>query len=164
MKCRRRNVVLIVLSAVLSASAIAWKIPVHPRCPGNDPSVSWKDYMSAKFHASAQVKMRRCLDLPGVEFRYAKKVADPAAIGNLRTDACYAVRYTPNVGYLGVRNFVKSGGGSETKDKLPGNPLEYEINIYGVMLLFNEAGEVLNHRGKVVGTLVCYVSNECGGY
>ena len=47
---------------------------------------------------------------------------------------------------------------------LPGSPAKRQINVDGVLLKFNRAGEVYEKRGRVAGTLVCYLSNECESY
>lgn len=49
-------------------------------------------------------------------------------------------------------------------DGQPGNPLDYEVNIDGTMLKFNEGGEILDRRGRKVGQLTCYVYLDCEQY
>lgn len=100
--------------------------------------------------------------LVGVVFNKASAVNDPAAIGNLRTDVCYVVRYsregTNNYygkGYFSYHHTKGSRGPPRIKKNLPGNPGEYEINVYGVVLLFNEGGQILDRRGRIVGQMIC---------
>lgn len=57
-----------------------------------------------------------------------------------------------------------SVGAHYTVGALPGNPENYEINVLGVLLLFDEQGRVWDRRGNHVGRLVCYASNECGRF
>jgi hypothetical protein len=40
----------------------------------------------------------------------------------------------------------------------------FYYNVYGIILGYNDVGEVLSHKGDVVGQLVCYFSDECGGF
>lgn len=47
---------------------------------------------------------------------------------------------------------------------LPGDPTKHQINIDGVLLRYNNAGEIYDLRGRIAGTLVCYLSNECEQY
>src|SRR5687767_8249499 len=122
--------VLLVAVLVTSAtSALAWKMRVHPRCPTNDPSVAWVDYMSAKIPPIRNFRTA----FADVQFRYAKRVNDPAAIGNLRTDACYMTAYVPGEGYLSSQTFERNNR-ARYKERLPGDPSKYEINVYGVLL------------------------------
>ena len=151
---------LIAFLSLLSFSghAYAYRVLVHVACPSSSPTVSWIDYLSAKFPKTGD----RVSGVAEVQFRMAKQVNDPAAIGNLPTNLCYNVRYDPkSKTYL---SWYTPSSGSNTKQGLPGDPSQQEINVYGVLLFFNEAGEILNHNGVAVGQLVCYLSNECGGY
>ncbi|WP_141398669.1 hypothetical protein [Enterobacter sp. CC120223-11] len=52
----------------------------------------------------------------------------------------------------------------QVKEGLPGNPLDGEINVDGVILKFNDAGEVLNFDGIRVGQLQCFLQVDCSGY
>jgi hypothetical protein len=104
----------------------------------------------------------------GVEFRTARQVGQPNAIGNLDTRNCYTVRYHPESktyeSWFSAPPPRSGNKESNTKANLPGDPSRNEVNVYGVILLFNEAGEVLDRKGNVVGKLVCYLSDECGSY
>jgi hypothetical protein len=150
---------LLVLST--TTTAFAYRVLVHPACPDMSPMVSWRDYMSAKFPKAGN----KVSGIAGVQFRNAKKINDPPAIGRLDTRFCYGVQYHGNNVYetwlIPPPGFPSA---NDPKNGLVGNPMKYEINVYGVLLLFNEAGEVLNRNGDVVGQLVCYLSNECGAY
>lgn len=163
----RRHILITLLGIIViifsAFPLLAWKNLYNSKCPGNDPSVKWRDYMSLK--VPDQPKL--LAGVADVQFRFAKTVNDPEAIGNLPTNVCYQIMYAKNrPAFYGNGYFSSQPGSGKAnimKD-LPGNPVEYEINVHGVLLLFNEAGEVLNRRGRVVGSLVCYGSNECGGY
>jgi T5SS/PEP-CTERM-associated repeat protein len=65
--------------------------------------------------------------------------------------------------------FLPPGSGTGTLTVANGGT----VNVIGgaqtvfvaeALLVFNEIGEVLNSEGDVVGKLVCYLSNECGGF
>jgi hypothetical protein len=47
---------------------------------------------------------------------------------------------------------------------LPGDPNKHQINVDGALLLYNDAGEIYDRRGRVAGIMVCYLSNECEQY
>lgn len=158
-----------VATLVWLSIAHAWHKDVQtPNCPGTSPAVTWRDYISGK----SGIPARYLGNVFGVEFRVAKKVNDPGAIGNLPTNACYEIIYIPvsklkhPVGYLSNRLWPqgKEPGRPDLQEGLPGDPNRYQINVHGVKLLFNDHGEVLDHRGRPVGTLMCYTSNECGDY
>jgi hypothetical protein len=76
---------------------------------------------------------------------------------------CYDQVYKPGQGWMSYPDPSSGNGPPPVKQGLPGDPKNYIINVFGVQLLFNEGGEVLDHRGRVVGHLFCYYSNECGG-
>lgn len=106
----------------------------------------------------------------GVQFRWAKNLEKPRALGGIDPAACYTVSFDPQKGYGSSRTFGYSRKNKpEYKDDhrkagLPGNPNRFEVNVDGVVLRFNEAGEIYDLRGRVVGTFVCYLSNECEPY
>jgi hypothetical protein len=47
---------------------------------------------------------------------------------------------------------------------LLGDPRKYDINVDGLILRYDEGGQVFNLRGRRVGTLLCYRSNESEKY
>jgi hypothetical protein len=112
--------------------------------------MSWKNYFLNGSIAAAEV-----------HFTTARKLKDyPAAIGGLNANVCYKVYY-----YTGRKTWSSyADSAPPTIEGLPGDPQENEINVYRVLFLFNDAGEIINRNGDVVGKLVCYFSNECGGY
>lgn len=154
-----------------STNALAYKIVLHPSCPGINKKISWREYLSGDIpsvrgHVTAAV---------GVQFTKAKRVNDPRAIGRLATNQCYNIIFHPGpwrvtrisdaeLLYRRTPGTYESFLGAPGKHGLRGDPWKFEINVHGVLLFFNEGGEVLNRRGRVVGRLVCYWSNECGGY
>lgn len=146
--------------------AYGFKVVLHPKCPGNDSKISWRDYMSGKIPWVPQKRSA----IAGVQFTTAKKVNDPDAIGHLRTDRCYGVAFNKtSVGNAYPKGFQSwrndpNAKGSNMKTKLPGDPEKYEINVFGVILQYEESGDVIDRRGRVVGRLVCYLSDECGRY
>lgn len=138
---------------------------VHPKCPTNNPSVSWRDYMSGKLPWEGGKPPA----VASVVFRNAKALADPEAIGKLPTNACYLIIYLAESGKRGAKGYrsVRAAGPPPIQmSPLPGDPEEYEINVHGVLLLFNEAGEVLDRRGRPVGNLICYILHKpkCAAY
>lgn len=162
MNCRLVGLLCAMTLVFTTSGAWAWRNLVNGHCPGLSPQNSWADYMSAKFPTTPMQVNGKTYNGPsgvaGVQFDLAKGVADPDAMGNLNPKICYGVRYTPGLGYESWTGDGTNGHG------FPGDPSAYEINVAGVLMLFNEAGEVLDHRGRPVGHLVCYTSNNCGGF
>ncbi|RWE84234.1 MAG: hypothetical protein E5W28_05015 [Mesorhizobium sp.] len=164
-----------ILSSMLLANAAfaydPFHNPGHPHCPTNDGTTRWVDFISG-----------RVPDVPGhrasffgIQFRYAKTLADRSGLGNLDPAACYSVSYNVNRakfknGFESFRNWSYDRmnqpeySESHHKDGLPGDPLQYELNVEGFMFLYNEAGEVYDTHGQLAGQLVCYTSNECEKY
>ncbi len=95
----------------------------------------------------------------GVRF-FTDAIKDKKAIGNLDLRFVYKVRYSAKKkNYFSWRS--KAGQqGPDGKDNLPGDPTQGEVNIYGVIFLFNEAGELIDHKGNVVGTFTCYLLSQ----
>lgn len=166
---------LIVLLAVLFAAidAHAYRTLLHPSCPAFSRNVSWRNYMSGTIRPVGSGMNRRISGTVEVQFNKARSVNDPRSIGRLATNRCYQVIYHPGQTAWVVQLpgsyeswFVTNDENNPyvTRHNLPGDPRNWEINVLGVLLRFNDGGEVLNARGRVVGRLVCYFSDECGGY
>jgi len=150
---------------LLSSRADAWRVHFPATgCPGITPHASWREYL-------ANPAPGRVGNQVGIEFRRAKEVNDPASLDNLPTNACYHLMYVthPLAGHGPPNTYFSSRiashqNGPDVKVGLPGNPLNGEINVHGILLTFNELGEVINHAGVPVGVLMCYTSDECGSY
>lgn len=103
----------------------------------------------------------------GVQLTLARAVNDPAAINNLDPQNCYNVRYQrASKSYESWYTLPPgvSPPGPNIIGGLSGDPLKNEINVYGVLMAFTDAGEVIDRNGNVVGQLVCFLTNECGGF
>ena len=149
---RQTRCVAAVLVASLSAPALA--LPVHRDCPGTNTKMAWPRYMSGVLPR----KDNMVSAVASVQFRWAKAYGDKEALGGVPTNRCYLTRFMPKVGY-------KSSNGSRTLDGLPGNPLEYEVNVMGTIFLFDDAGRVYDRKGRVVGLLVCDIHpHKCASY
>ena len=157
MKSLLTRIIAVCAVAVIPSAAIAYRVPIADgACPDTNPNFTWREYLTSTKYGRAEI-----------QFRTAKNVNDPAAIGGLDTRNCYNVRYHPETKTYDSWYTIPPGTGDphpNTKEGLPGDPVNNEVNVYGVVLLFNEAGEVFNRKGEIVGQLVCYFSNECGGY
>src|SRR5262249_24804015 len=90
------------------------------------------------------------------------------AISGNRSSACYYVAYKPGNGYHSQRfyNFERNAGPGDAQvlDGLPGNPQKNYINVGGTILRFDRAGTVFDLRGRPVGIMVCYHTNNCEQY
>jgi hypothetical protein len=102
---------------------------------------------------------------------FAKNLEPPRALDAIDPAACYAAKFDPKTGFGEHRTFGYSRmNSSEYNDLhsresgLPGNPNKYQINVDGILFLYNDDGEIYDHRGRVAGTMVCYLSNECEQY
>lgn len=138
------------------SAALAWKNAYNKNCPSRNKSWDWVTYLSTKPKTKSP-------HMVSVQLRYARKVNDPEARGGLNPKYCYTVFFDHKKG--AYESYITSGAGSaKTKTGLPGSPLNYEINVYGVLLLFNSAGEVIDKKGNVIGEMVCYGSNDCRKY
>jgi hypothetical protein len=152
------------LSSVLP-SALAWQVPVpDANCPAFKPSVGWREYLSGTIPPPLSARYGNVVV---VEFNKAKSVNDPDAIGRLVTNLCYQVQYSikpfpgREKGYWVWRD---SGYPPDVKQGLDGDPNKYEINVYGVILNFNDEGFVKDHHGNVVGVLTCTMGDQCKAY
>jgi hypothetical protein len=121
-------------------------------CPTINPTMTWKQYFAQGLGGVA-----------GVQFQFAKKLNNPAAISGLHTKVCFVVRYSPKS--KTYEGYIDGSNPTAYKSNQPGNPLQNEVNVWGVILMFNERGEIYNYEGDVVGKLVCYLANDaCAGY
>ncbi|MHC2367432.1 hypothetical protein ACVIQT_002080 [Bradyrhizobium diazoefficiens] len=128
-------------------------------CPHSARGVSWKQYLS------------KGTAIAGVQFRFAKNISkDERALGGIDPAACYGVEYEKGKGFSSWRSFGYARMYEPRfKDQrklshLPGDPAANELNVDGLILRYNRAGDVLDLRGRRVGVLVCYLSNECDPY
>jgi hypothetical protein len=164
--------VFCVVACICTLRASAWTQPVPmTNCPTENPTTSWHDYILGKGLPPANGNNGFGGNEFSVEFRTAKTIGDPSAIGNLATNVCYTqsyiVRETGYPGKLGFWSWPVRGSATEPYDKsaLPGDPAKQEINVYGIQLRYADDGRVLDRRGRAVGVLVCYVSTDvCSGY
>jgi hypothetical protein len=134
-------------------------LTAYPNCPGfsANPKYSWSQYFSMEAKAGTGEGGKA-----GVQFNNFRKLNDPTAIGKLDPKTCYNIWFiTKTKTYSGY-----AGGGPPTKQGLPGDPLENEVNVFGELFLFNDkSGQIMNKKGDIVGQLVCYFSfDECAGY
>jgi hypothetical protein len=137
-------------------------VPLQAECPSASNTTSWQTYLS---------KPTKQYVVVGVQFRFAKDLEPPRALVAIDPAACYAVTFDPQKGFGGHRTFGYSRMYSpeyndlhQRDGGLPGDPNRYQINVDGTLLLYNEAGEIYDHRGRVAGTMVCYLSNACEQY
>lgn len=159
------------------------------QCPAFDITVSWSDYLSG----SRNGRKYKVYPMAGVVFKYSKEAvgyyrgagfggpsdqisskASDIRIGSVQPDKCYTILYKngqgrPPKGYSSSINVELDSSHPNfsllhAKDGLAGDPLKSEINIDGVILKFNDAGEVLNFDGVRVGQLQCYKQIDCSAY
>jgi hypothetical protein len=146
--------------------ALAWEFPVKSgRCPTFYHGVTWQDYISGK-----ETLPGNYMSTFGVEFKMAKAVGDPEAIGHLATNMCYLVAYVTNTkGYVNQKGYYTSRASPNAKGPddmkgLEGDPQKFQINVYGVLLHFDNHGIIFDKRGHPVGILSCYNSDQCQNY
>lgn len=159
-----RYLLPLLFGLLTSASAIAAKdVRLSPACPGVNPNTDWVSFISG------EVTHPGFNNIFDVRFDRAEIVNDPTALNHLRTDACYRVLYDKDLhgGYLSSRAFGPGGpkqSGPDSKVGLPGDPADYEINVYGELLHYDPSGQVYDHRGRVVGFMACTLSRGCAPY
>ncbi len=140
-------------------------VPLQRECPTYKGSNNtWVNYLSKPTPGRNYVTA-------GVEFKYARNLQGRDGLGNIDPSACYTVTYSPKSGYGSYRTFSYSRmyepiyNDMHKRDSgLPGDPNKYQINVDGLLLRYNKAGEIYDKRGRVAGVLVCYLSNRCEGY
>jgi len=170
MSCSTR-VAVVGLCLLHASNSVAWVRQFSaPNCPDYNKNVSWHDYISAQVEPNPEFT---------VVFKMAKQVADPEAIGHLATNLCYTEIYSSTPWWVWPQGFFSSAvpwvdpNRKTTKNDPkvpaykagpPGDPNEYEINVYGVILQYTDAGTVLDKRGRPVGLLLCILTDECGQY
>jgi hypothetical protein len=154
------RVIRVIFWAILllaPAVSYAWQVPLrsYPNCPGANPAAPrWQAYFSKEIAGGEAGKAI-------VQFSAFRGLNDPQAINGLDPKACYMVWYQTRTK---TWNSLKSTD-PHTMSNLPGDPLENEINVHGVLFGFKDQnGEIFNTKGDVVGRLVCYQSNECASF
>ena len=135
-----------------------------PSCPADHPDRdhSWVDYMSGVYRSTAP----KVSGVAMIEFRYAKQVNDRAALPGIDPSQCYAVKWNShNPKFPDGYSSINVTTPENWHNGLPGDPRKFEVNVHGTLLKFRPSGEVLNLKGVVVGTFVCYVDwDTCKKY
>jgi hypothetical protein len=166
----RRQILFTAVLAVLPVctSAAQGDFLNHPRCPTRDTTVTWIQYMTEQV---PRVGSSLLGNQTTVEFTYAKQLNERTSIGNLDTRHCYNIFWQPENrfgrprGWDSQRNTTGITYGPDERRGLPGDPRQYQINVHGVIVHFNDAGEVFDSKGRVVGKLSCYRSiHRCREY
>ena len=104
--------------ALLPAQSHSAFVPL-PGCPTDGKTGAWIEYLSTP------------RKMVGIEFRYAKQVNDPAAMGNVPTNVCYVGLWSEK------KHWITAAIGQGPKlSQQPGNLFEYEINVGGHVFLF----------------------------
>lgn len=91
---------------------------------------------------------------------------------NIDPGLCYQTRYygQPARGYdkgfviaqlIGYERAPKGPDVRVTGYGLPGDPANWEINVDGHIFIYNGIGEIFDNRGRRVGQMFCYSSNDC---
>lgn len=145
---------LVLLALVcLSQLSSAKRIPLQSECPAKGGD--WAKYMKTPDR------------MFGVEFRYAKLVADPDAIGNLKTNFCYVGMYIPNKKvFESAQLHPPPVTADQNAHNLLGNPDDNEVNIHGVVFLFDNNGVLFDKKGRAIGVMTCFIStsDHCAQY
>jgi hypothetical protein len=156
---------VVLTTAILVGSVnqtLAWKNIYNPACPTLNPNTDWKTYLTTKFGIP-----KKRDSIVGVHLNKARQVNDAEARGGLDPRMCYTSYFDHNSktygSYYTSPPGMKADGGRGITN-LPGDPSKNEINVYGVLLFYNTAGEIIDKNGNVIGEMVCYGSNDCGGY
>jgi hypothetical protein len=153
---------VLVVALLLSSSALAYKTRFEhgQSCPDLKREVTWHDYISGITTPKRGYKINPY----GVEFRYARGVAD-AELGAVLVKQCYIGYYRPTSNGrklpAGFMSYPTDTGPKTAKMGLPGDPLNYEINVHGTIFIYTDEGFIYDRRGRQVAMLVCYYSDEC---
>jgi hypothetical protein len=144
--------VMVLLSFVNRAVAyvaVAYVYPGSPNCPWADLNKNWAQYLNKEYGDK----------LPFFSIRFTRSV------GTIEGGRCYTVKYfgkeTWEAGGKIRDGYVSSYTGQAAKSQ-GGDPLKYQINVWGARFTYNEAGEVfLEADGKLAGNMYCHVGSEC---
>lgn len=116
---------------------------VSTHCPFVSPANSWRDYLAGNTQESERA-------LFGVDFSVAvKNETTDRLSSSINPNYCYKGMFVPGRGYI-------SWTTSDQATDLPGDPLRYEINVRGQILIYTPGGRVLDDRGQHVANLTCY--------
>lgn len=142
----KKALVFIALAALSQISG-AVRQPLQADCPAKGGD--WAKYMKTPKR------------MYGVEFRYAKLVGDPSAMGNIKTNVCYIGMYLPEKQVFDS-NYLHPPPATADQNvhDLPGNPDDHEVNIHGEIFLFDDNGVLFDRKGRAVGVLTCFVSTS----
>lgn len=125
----------------------AYVYPGHPACPWADLSHTWVKFLNKEYGGRE----------PFFSIRFTRDV------GDLEGGQCYTIVYSGNENWNGagkIRGIRPHT--SKAEDRHGGNPVNYQINVWGAQFTYNEAGEVFyTGDGQLAGNMFCHIGNEC---
>jgi hypothetical protein len=126
----------------------------HPQCPWKNPENSWRDYVSGNVPKSRTRKGIRA-NYFMVKFDKMSKLPDSKLKG-LRKNSCYTVYYSKGIWHTaGYNKHKKESMSARSKNA---DPLENQLSLWGVVLTYNEGGEVFHPELGHIGTLQCILT------
>ncbi len=147
-QCVSSVLIGIIANMLLVSASYSYVFPGSPHCPWAKPENKWSKYINGEYAKKQD---------PYFSVRFNRN------IGDLEKGRCYTITY------FGKKRWVASGRvrGSDGKDfrvatRHGGAPLRNQLNVWGAIFSFNEAGEVIYRKdGKLAGQMYCHIGNEC---
>lgn len=135
-----------VLSLVFAGDAASsYTYPGRPNCPWANPTHTWAKYLNQEYGDAE----------PYFSILFSRDV------GDIQGGTCYTITFLGNGNWSGAGK-IRGMRESKREVRQGGNPANYEINVWGAMFTYNEAGEVtLTADGQPAGQMYCHIGSEC---
>lgn len=140
----------VALAALFTApSPLAYVNPGRPNCPQANEKNSWAKYINGDYGDKRPV--------PYFSVHFSRDIGDIAG------GTCYTIIFDRANGWT-ASGTVRSARGKRSAGHTSqgGDPLKYQMNVWGARFTFNEAGEVYyDADGKLSGQMYCRIGSEC---
>lgn len=125
--------------------------PGRPDCPFSNPGHTWPEYFSGKLASGKWVGKQ-----PYFSIKFNKN------IGTIAGGRCYTVSYMGNSGWKAAGYNIAQKQSTTESEVRVADPDVYEMNIWGAVMTFNEAGQVrLKDNDDLVGQMYCHTGSDC---
>lgn len=134
------------LPFALVSNAAAHVYPGLPNCPWANRAHNWASYLNLEYG-----------DTKGAIF----SIHFSRDIGDIQGGTCYTM-VSEGGGRWAATGNVRGTRNSKSEMRQGGDPKKYELNVWGALFSYNEAGEVfLIADGQPAGQMYCHYGTEC---
>jgi hypothetical protein len=142
-----RAIVISALAMGLASDSWAYLFRGLPACPWYSPSHTWTEYLAGKYGIKPSPRF-------SIKFDHLSH-----NIGNIQAGRCYTVGFENDRWY--VAGPVAGQNRSNADNYGGANPQDGKMNIWGVIMTFDNEGHVFGDQDGLIGTMKCTIGPDC---